>query len=304
MVIQHALATLGHECVIAEDGAQAWDRFQGSDIDVVISDWMMPGMDGDELCRLVRADTTASYAYFVIITSLEDRDHVISGMRAGADDYLAKPFDHDELEARLIAAERVTGLHQRLASQTAELARLNASLLEDSRRDHLTGLGSRKRQDDDLDEWTARAERYGHVFSIALFDIDHFKKYNDTFGHVAGDGTLRAVAQTLLQQCRLGDVAYRYGGEEFLVALAGQTLERAALAGERIRAAIEALAIPFGEPGVPVVTASGGIAEFDYADTGSAGKLIERADAALYEAKRSGRNRVVISGPRGVGMAA
>ena len=260
---------------------------------MVISDWMMPGMDGDELCRRVRADPTAPYAYFIILTSLEGRHHVINGMRAGVDDYLSKPFDPEELEARLIAAARVTTLHHRLAHQGAELERLNATLFDDSRRDHLTGLGNRKRLDEDLTEWTARAERYGDIFSIALFDIDNFKRYNDTFGHLAGDEVLRSVGGTLLRACRLGDAAYRYGGEELLVALAGQPLEAARTTAERMREAIEMMAIPFGPPTFAVVTASVGVAELQPGDNGTFSHLLARADAALYQAKQSGRNRVV-----------
>jgi two-component system, cell cycle response regulator len=293
LVIERALVDLGHECILAEDGTQAWEHFQGSGAEVVISDWMMPGIDGDELCRRVRDDPEAPYVYFIILTSLEGRRHVINGMRAGVDDYLTKPFDPAELEARLIAAARVTSLHHRLARQGAELERLNANLFEDSRRDHLTGLGNRKRLDEDLKEWTARAERYGDIFSIALFDVDNFKGYNDSLGHQAGDGVLRSVADTLLRGCRLGDVAYRYGGEELLVAFAGQTLEHAITASERMRAAIETMAIPFGPPSSKTITASAGVAELDTADGASFAKLLGRADAALYEAKKGGRNRVI-----------
>jgi two-component system cell cycle response regulator len=295
MVIERALISLGHECITAENGAQAWESFQGSDVEVIISDWMMPGMDGDELCRRVRAHPTAPYAYFIILTSLEGRTHVINGMRAGVDDYLSKPFDHDELEARLIAAARVTELHHRLARQGAELERLNATLFEESRRDHLTDLGNRQRLDEDLQQWTERAARYGHTFSIALFDIDRFKRYNDTFGHQAGDDVLRSVAHTLLRECRRGDVAYRYGGEELMVALAGQTVEHATTAAERMRRAIEAMRIPTDVSGPEVVTVSVGVAEIDGVDSGSFARLLARADTALYEAKQSGRNRVVLN---------
>lgn len=298
MVIERALVSLGHECISAENGAQAWELFQASDVEVIISDWMMPGMDGDELCRRVRTHPTAPYAYFIILTSLEGRAHVINAMRAGVDDYLGKPFDHEELEARLVAAARVTQLHHRLARQGTELERLNASLFEDSRRDHLTGLGNRQRLDEDLEEWTARAMRYGHCFTIALFDIDRFKRYNDTFGHQAGDEVLRSIAHTLLSECRLGDAAYRYGGEELMVGLGGQTLQDAKPAAERMRRAIKAMGIPSGGPGSEVVTASVGVAEFGAVDNGSFARLLARADTALYEAKQSGRDRVVVNEAR------
>ena len=194
LILRRELEGLGHECLAAEDGNQALETFRVSAPDVIVSDWMMPGMDGDELCRQVRSDPGAPYVYFILLTSLDDPASVIKGMEAGADDHLAKSFERDDLQTRLIAAERVTGLHQRLAAQQVELERLNAILQQDSRRDHLTGLGNRLRQDEDLAVLAGRAQRYGHGFSVVLFDVDRFKAYNDTAGHPAGDDVLRAVA--------------------------------------------------------------------------------------------------------------
>jgi two-component system cell cycle response regulator len=299
LILQRELSALGHECLVAEDGIAAWERFQGSGVDVVISDWMMPGLDGDELCRRVRSDPSEPYAYFVLLTSLQDRYHVVRGMEVGADDYLVKPFDRDELEARLLAAARVTTLHRRLAAQQAELEHLNAILFQDSRRDHLTGLGNRLRQAEDLEVLVSRSRRYGHTFAVALVDIDHFKAYNDTFGHLAGDGVLRSVASALVGQCRSGDTVYRYGGEEMLVVFAEQDLDSAAAAVERMRSHVEALAIPNGdEARAAAVTVSAGIAALEPADLSDVARLLRRADQALYEAKASGRNRVVVVGAR------
>jgi diguanylate cyclase (GGDEF)-like protein len=294
LLLTRELARLGHEAILAEDGVQAWDMFRGAGIEVVISDWMMPGMNGDELCRLIRSEPLGRYTYFVMLTSLEGHGHIVAAMRAGADDYLSKPFDSEQLEARLIGAARVGALHRRVAEQQAELERLNAGLFADSRRDHLTGLGNRLRQDEDLDMLISRAERYGQGFSVALFDIDRFKAYNDTCGHLAGDDVLRRVAQVLAHECRGGDAVYRYGGEELLVILAAQTLDPATAAIQRMRAAIEALAI--SHPGIEppgIVTVSAGVAERRANEAGDAAELLHRADAALYDAKRGGRNRVV-----------
>jgi len=259
---------------------------------VVISDWMMPGMDGDELCRRVRADTGAPYAYFILHTSLEDLKHVVQGMQAGADDYLTKPFQRDQLATRLIAADRLTVLHRQLASQQTELERLNQMLFEDSRHDRLTGLGNRRRLDEDLERLADQVRRYDHALSVVLFDVDRFKQYNDSAGHAAGDEVLRRVAATLAEQCRSADAAYRYGGEELLVAFPEQDLQHASIAAERMRCAIEALGIP--HPGVTqpaVVTVSGGVACMGAAET--VASLLGRADAALYRAKEEGRNRIV-----------
>lgn len=292
LMLQRELEGLGHECLVARDGCEAWELFQGSGVDVVISDWMMPGMDGDEFCRRVRSDPEAPYPYFILHTSLDDLKHVVRGMQAGADDYLVKPFERDQLATRLIAARRITTLYRRLASQQVELERLNAMLFEDSRHDRLTGLGNRRRLDEDLEQLADRAKRYEHVFSVALFDVDRFKQYNDTAGHAAGDEVLRSVAAALTEQCRSGDGAYRYGGEELLLAFPEQPLENAMVAAERMRAAVEVLGIP--HPGLAppaVVTVSGGVA--CYAPHDTVATLLGRADAALYHAKEAGRNRVV-----------
>jgi two-component system cell cycle response regulator len=294
LVLKRELEAMGHECVVAEDGVEGWEILEQIDPDVVISEWMMPRMDGDEFCRRVRARTSAPYAYFILHTSLDDRQHVVAGMQAGADDYLTKPFDREELASRLIAAQRVTGLHRRIAAQQAELERLNSALFEDSRSDALTGLGNRRGQDEDLEILAARAERYGHPFSVALFDIDRFKALNDTAGHLVGDDVLRSIARAVVEQGRRGDTFYRYGGEELLVVYPEQMLETAAIAAERMRDIIESLGIPHPglEPG-SVVTVSAGIACYEQGTGDDVAKLLKRADGALYSAKEGGRNRVV-----------
>jgi two-component system cell cycle response regulator len=300
LLLKRELERLGHECLVAKDGLEAWETFQGSGVDVVISDWMMPGLDGDELCRRVRADPDAPYAYFVLLTSLDDKRHVVAGMEAGADDYLTKPFGHEELETRLIAAARVSSLHRQMDAQQAELERLNQILFEDSRRDSLTALGNRRSQDEDLQRLADRAERYGDRFCVALFDVDRFKRFNDSAGHLAGDDVLRTVAGTLAAECRGGDAVYRYGGEELLVILPAQSLDTARTAADRLRGAIEALAIP--HPGIEpggVVTVSAGVAAFEPGRGDDVARLLKRADAALYEAKEGGRNRVAVGAPTG-----
>jgi two-component system, cell cycle response regulator len=296
LVLKRELEALGHECLTAEDGTQALELVGSFLPDVVISDWMMSEMDGDELCRRVRADVSLPYCYFILLTSLDDRSSIVKGMEAGADDHLVKSFDRAELETRLIAAERVTELHRRLAAQHAELERLNAALREDSRRDHLTGLGNRLRQAEDLAVLASRALRYGQEFSVVLFDVDRFKAYNDTAGHPAGDEVLRSVANALVHECRGADGVYRYGGEELLVVLPEQDLDAGVRAAERMRREVEALAIPHPGIGPPaVVTVSGGVAAFSPEEDGDVARLLERADGALYEAKNGGRNRIAVA---------
>jgi diguanylate cyclase (GGDEF)-like protein len=288
MLLSREVQRLGHECTVAKDGAEAWETFQQERFDVVISDWMMPGLDGPELCRKVRASRVGGYTYFILLTSLDDRAHIVEGMNAGADDYLTKTFGHEELQARLIAAIRVTALHHRLARQQEQLEHLNADLFDSSRTDFLTGVGNRLRQDEELEMLVKRMRRYEQKFCVALFDVDHFKAYNDSYGHLAGDQVLRTVAQTLLEQSRELDAVYRYGGEEVLVSFAEQELEDAARACERMRSTVETLAIPHPNG---VVTVSAGVSEIDSDGIADLAAVIKRADEGLYKAKAAGRAR-------------
>jgi two-component system, cell cycle response regulator len=295
-ILRRAVEKLGHECLAASDGEEAWGLYkENPDIDVIISDWMMPGVDGLELCRRVRGDGRDGYTYFIFLTALGDREHLLQGLEAGADDYLSKPLDRDELGMRLTSALRVTELHRRLAFQNGELEKLNRMLFEQSRQDPLTSLGNRLRLREDLQVLQSRTERYGHSYAVALCDVDFFKAYNDRYGHLAGDDVLRQVAAAISSGLRGGDAAYRYGGEEFLIVLPEQDAEDAAATTDRLRRAVEDLGIPHAD-GTPrgVVTISAGVAMSAEAEDADA--LLKAADTALYAAKESGRNRVSRAG--------
>ena len=289
MIIQEALESFGYECLLAEDGEKAWELFQSTqDVDVIISDWMMPGIDGLELCRRVRAGRKNGYTYFMFLTALGDKGHLLKGMKEGADDFLSKPLDPDELQARMIAASRVTSLHRLLAEQKTEL-------FEQARRDPLTGLGNRLSLNEDLQVLQGRVERYGHSYCVALYDIDCYKLYNDGYGHLAGDEVLRTVADTLVKHSRSGDKVYRYGGEEFLIVMPEQKLESATIAADLVRQEIEGLAIPHDAKEPPgVITISAGVATLLPKESTSTDELLKEADKALYSAKGSGRNRVMV----------
>ena len=295
-MLSNALTSMGHDCLDAVDGDEAWALFQESGADVIISDRLMPGLDGLELCRRVRAHPGVPYTYFVFLTALTHKSEVLEGMHEGADDYLTKPLDLDELRARLIAAERVTSLHRRLDEQAKALERSNQALFEISRTDALTGLGNRLMMTETLKALQARAGRYNNPYAVALCDLDRFKAYNDVLGHLEGDHALRTVAALLKEAIRDTDSVFRYGGEELLVVLPEQTVDSAALAGERLRRAVAAagLAHPYNPPH-GIVTLSIGIAAFERASDGDFETVIAEADAALYEAKRSGRNRIAIA---------
>jgi two-component system, cell cycle response regulator len=295
-ILRRAVEKLGHECLAAPDGEEAWGLYkENPDIDAIISDWMMPGVDGLELCRRVRGDGRDGYTYFIFLTALGDREHLLQGLEAGADDYLSKPLDRDELGMRLTSALRVTELHRRLAFQNGELEKLNRMLFEQSRQDPLTSLGNRLRLREDLQVLQSRTERYGHSYAVALCDVDFFKAYNDRYGHLAGDDVLRRVADTISSGLRGGDAAYRYGGEEFLIVLPEQDAEDAAATTDRLRRAVEDLGIPHAD-GTPrgVVTISAGVAMSPEAEDADA--LLKAADTALYAAKEAGRNRVSRAG--------
>ncbi|MBC8104026.1 MAG: diguanylate cyclase [Cytophagales bacterium] len=291
------LNRLGHTALCAGDGGAAWDLFLREGAEVILSDWMMPGMDGAELCRRVRAESERQpggpYPYFVLLTSLEDQDHFMTGMRAGADDYLTKPVTQADLEARLLAAERVTRLHREMGDR-------NRTLYEQAHRDPLTGLYNRLRLQGDLEMLRDPIERQHETWTLALCDIDHFKQYNDCYGHLAGDDALRRVASALcatLSGDRGGTdaMAYRFGGEEFCLLLElPSTAAYAAL--DTVRHRVAELGVPHsGNLPSGVVTVSIGLAPLLTGPHQDVERILQQADTALYAAKRGGRNRVVSS---------
>jgi diguanylate cyclase (GGDEF)-like protein len=292
LIVETAVRSLGHQCQSVGDGVQAWDAFRSNDPDVVISDWMMPGQSGLQLCRNIRDHTSGGYTYFIMVTGNGERDQAVEGMRAGADDYLVKPLNPDDLHSRLISAARVTSLHRKQADQRTELRALNVELAAIARRDPLTGLRNRRALQEDLEVLEARVIRYGHRYCMAVLDVDHFKAYNDTHGHQAGDRILEVVANELSAQSRSGDALYRYGGEEFLCIFPEQSLATGTQAVQRMRIGIERLAVPHPDSSFKVLTVSAGLAMLERGETRSASQVLEEADAALYRAKQLGRNRV------------
>jgi diguanylate cyclase (GGDEF)-like protein len=289
LALEAAVERLGHQWTAAEDGEAGWRRFVEDEPDVLITDLLMPRLDGLELCRRVRthAATHQGYTYVILTTVLGDREDVARGMEAGADDYLVKPVEPFDLQMRLVAARRVTDLHRELARFRAELSTL-------AHTDPLTRLGNRLALEEDLKALDARGRRYGRGYCLAMCDIDRFKAYNDSLGHHAGDEALRAVADNIKRQLRAGDGVYRYGGEEFLIVLPEQTLETARIAAERVRSSVERLGIPHAAVPEGVVTLSVGISAYRPGDGGTVRELLEQADAALYRAKAAGRNRVAL----------
>lgn len=290
-VLEEVVAQLGHQSEVAVDGREALAVQHVRPVDVILSDWSMPGMTGIELCRRLRASESEEYTYFVLMTAFHDRAHLLEGLGAGADDYLTKPVDVEELGLRLHSAARFMTHQRELAESNAALRETSEVSFEAARTDPLTNIANRRRLSEDLEMFRSHAERYGHRFCVALCDIDVFKKYNDTNGHLAGDDVLRRVAATIRCALRQGDNLYRYGGEEFLVILCEQDVAQARRAMDRVRSMVASAAIPHDGSPTGIVTISVGLAEVQSAGASNE-DWIRPADCALYRAKRKGRNRV------------
>ena len=280
LFLKRSLERMGHEAVIASDGQEAFDIIETTPFSVIISDWVMPRMDGLELCREIRSRENKGYVYIILLTYKDGRRDRLDGLRAGADDFLTKPTDGDELIVRLEIAERILAVHRALELQNQRLAELAAI-------DDLTGVKNRRRFREDLEVFFSISSRRQLPLSILMIDVDHFKEFNDQFGHLAGDDALKKVAGFLTENTRAHDVVARYGGEEFVLLLPSTGAFDASLLAERLRVRIES----FGWP-LRTVTVSIGAATTDR-EVLSSEMLVEKADCALYQAKREGRNRVV-----------
>lgn len=271
------LEIAGYPVVQACDGKRAMEAIQTQSPKIVITDWEMPEMDGLQLCRWLRQQELPNYIYTLFLTVRGSSADMIQGLEAGADDFLKKPVDREELLARLRASERVLDLERRL------------TLL--ARTDPLTGINSRRAFMERCSQEVSRSLRHRCPLSCVILDLDFFKRINDTHGHPVGDEALRRTAALLSSQIRSSDIVGRYGGEEFCVLLAETAEAGAHLWAERFRTQLSKLEIRTN--GAPIsVTASFGVAQC-MEDTGSAEDLIDNADQALLVAKRSGRDRVV-----------
>lgn len=287
------LIRLGHQVSEATDGTHAWEAYKLHHFEVIVSDYLMPEMDGLELCRQVRLGPHHEYTYFLIVSARSQAENLLAGFKSGVDDYLAKPVSELDLQCRMLAAERVCEIHRKLAHSNAHLLMLSEELRAESRKDPLTGVGNRLRFRDDIKRFLDAHKRYGHQFFLGMCDIDNFKKYNDTYGHLEGDAVLKEVAETLANNCRSSDCVYRYGGEEFLLVFVNQTREGALAVAERLRHSVEALRIGHkANPPHNLVTLSIGLGEFQATDMTQVEHCLNRADEALYQSKHSGRNRV------------
>jgi len=295
-LLQATLESWDFEVVCAGDGAEALACLQGDDPPrLAILDWMMPVFTGPEVCKMVRATGSATYTYLLLLTSRSQREDIVEGMGAGADDYVVKPFDKHELEVRLRAGRRILDLQ-------SELVLAQEALREQATRDALTGCWNRRVILETLERETHRAEREKRNLGVVMLDLDHFKQINDTMGHAAGDEALREVVRRVSGVVRSYDAVGRIGGEEFLIVLPGCDELCALSHAERVRQVIERA--PVVLDGVEVrVTASCGASSMQPGGGFSPGLLVRAADEGLYTAKRQGRNRVSFQLPEKLGQA-
>jgi diguanylate cyclase (GGDEF)-like protein len=279
------------EPVVAHDGHAAWQMLtSGNPPLLAIVDWMMPGVDGPELCRRIRNHSALAHLYVILLTGRNSHEDLVAGLDAGADDYIIKPFHTEELRARVHVGIRVATLQERLADQVAELQRARNDLARLASTDGLTGVNSRRRWFELAAAELWRCRRYYRPLSFMMIDLDFFKNVNDTFGHTMGDEVLKRFADVLRTSCRESDVIGRLGGEEFAIMLPETGIHAAKDAAVRITECCRAIAIPTLLDAVRF-SCSIGVAEAISSDD-SVERVIRRADGALYEAKRNGRDRV------------
>lgn len=293
-ILTALLTKWGYRVRAACDGAQAWGELQGVDPPrIAILDWMMPEMDGVEICRRLRqeGDGRPHYTYILLLTARGAKEDLVQGMEAGADDYLIKPFDPQELKVRIRAGQRIVDLEAQLQAAQEELRRQSMT-------DPLTGILNRRAVLERLEAEISRAGRENNPLGLVILDLDYFKAVNDTLGHLAGDDVLKEAVVRFRGSLRPYDVLGRVGGEEFLVVLPGTPFRSVRGVAERLRRAISQSPITTHK-GPIRVTASLGVTV--WAGGEGLDSFMERADRALYTAKERGRNRVEVSAPLGLG---
>ncbi len=274
------------EVTLAESGSAAWEILEHPDAPkLVLLDWVLPDLDGIELCQRIRhAGSCGSYVYVILLTSKEGRQNMLDAMKAGADDYLAKPFDEMELKARLLVGKRILDLQEELVSA-------RESMRHAATHDSLTGLMNRGEILEMLQRELERGRRDHKPVGVILGDIDHFKNVNDTLGHLFGDEALREIGRRLKLQLRVYDGVGRYGGEEFLMVLPNCDLPNAVLRANELREIISKTPVVCsGEQ--KSITMSMGVAVSACVGKSEIELLLNQADAGLYAAKEKGRNRI------------
>lgn len=284
-LVSDCVRSFGFEPVAVADGKAAWQILRRADTPrLVLLDWVLPGHDGIELCRRIREHADQYYSYIVLLTGKDGQKHMLEAMRAGADDYIVKPFDDALLEARLLVGKRILDLHEKLLA-AQECMRHAAT------HDWLTGLLNRGEAMAALERELERGRREKTSVGVLLADIDHFKSVNDTLGHLFGDEALREVGRRFRAGLRLYDTVGRFGGEEFLLVLPGCDSVTTIVRADDLRSRIARQAISLSSAS-RTITISVGATVAPHNSQLTLGALLDQADRALYTAKQNGRNRV------------
>jgi two-component system cell cycle response regulator len=289
-LLEKTLQRAGYAVTSVPNGQQAVDTLNRPDAPrLALLDWMMPALDGPAVCREIRKQREQSYVYMILLTSRESKEDVVTGLQSGADDYLIKPFDAEELKARLRTGERILLLEDRLV-EAREQMRFRAT------HDPLTTLWNRGVIMDLLERELVRSQREHVCTAVLLGDLDHFKSINDTHGHLVGDQVLREVARRLLASVRSYDFVGRYGGEEFLVVLNNCRPDSAVARAEQIRKSIGTRPVQTDAGPLAITMSLGTLLSSDWGHR-PADELLREVDAALYAAKSAGRNCVTQAKP-------
>ncbi len=287
-IVEKNLNSWGYEVVLARSGEQAWQELKDSSLRLAILDWMMPGMDGTEICQKLRRRKKFKYTYVILLSAKDRKQDIIAGLSSGADDYMTKPINFLELRARLQTGRRIIDLEDKLLYVQNQLKDLAS-------RDSLTKLWNRTEISKFLREELDRGERENKPLGVIMLDIDYFKKINDFFGHDIGDIALLQVVSRIKRKVRKSDKVGRYGGDEVIVVLPNCGLAEVRKISERLRASVARRGVKAGQEIFPV-TISAGCASSENKRQPSAERLIRAADAALLKAKNQGRNCVVVDG--------
>jgi diguanylate cyclase (GGDEF)-like protein len=286
-LLEHTLAEEERFCLLqATTGGEALELFAQHAPEIVITDWMMPDISGPELCERIRGSAQRGYTYIILLTSNTDKESIVKGLSAGADDYLTKPFDRGELLARIGVGCRFIELHREIDAKNMQLAEM-------ANTDPLTGLPNRRA----IEEWAARqlrgAARHGFAIWVVHADVDCFKNINDTYGHDAGDMVLQKFAEIMKEHTRASDICGRMGGDEFLLVLTHVDDKNIGITVNRLREQFASKKFHLGGKSISV-TASFGVTGHKGKEPPEFSELVRRADKALYDAKRAGRNKIML----------